>query len=135
VPPRLAALLGAAVLAVSLLAGCNERPTADNVAFHSDVVNHRSGAEVTMIGIDSGEPQQVGDHEHLILLVPTGERVEVDHNTQLSQWVPAHDRDDVTVHGQLYIDPGSVGIHCTHARTSSGCPQPGWIGLNGTYYE
>lgn len=127
--------LTAALVAVSMLAACNERPNPDDAAFHSAVVSGRAGAEVTVIGIESGEPQAVGGHEHLLLLMPTGERVQVDHNTQLAPWVPAHDGNDVTVHGRLYIDPGTVGIHCTHSHTSSGCPQAGWVGLNGNYYE
>lgn len=123
-----------AVLAAGLV-GCNERATPDNATFHADVVNGRSGAEVTVLGVESGEPRQAGGHEHLLLLMPTGEHLEVDHNTQLAPWVPAHDGDQVTVHGQLYLDPGAVGIHCTHSRTSSGCPQAGWISLKGNYYE
>ncbi len=70
------------------------------------------------------------------MVIPQGDRLEIDHNVNLSQWVPAHHGDTVTVHGQLYIDaPGRQGVHCTHARTSSGCPAPGWILLHGTYYE
>jgi hypothetical protein len=54
----------------------------------------------------------------------------------LAPWVPAHAHDAVTIHGQLYVDaPGRDGVHCTHARTSSGCPAAGWIQLHGTYYE
>jgi len=26
-------------------------------------------------------------------------------------------------------------VHCTHAHTSSGCPNPGWIEYNNSYYE
>jgi hypothetical protein len=67
---------------------------------------------------------------------PLGDRLEVDHNVDLAQPVPAHSGDSVTVHGQLYIDaPGRQGVHCTHARTSSGCPVPGWIEFRGTFYE
>lgn len=82
------------------------------------------------------EPQRVGTHEHLTVATPAGDRLEIDHNVDLAPWVPAHGGDTVTVHGQLYIDgPGRDGVHCTHARTSRGCPDPGWIELHGSYYE
>ncbi len=62
--------------------------------------------------------------------------LEVDHNTSLAQEVPAHKGDGLVIHGQLYIDPGPrYGVHCTHAQTSSGCPDPGWIEYNSNYYE
>jgi hypothetical protein len=65
-----------------------------------------------------------------------GDRLEVDHNVGLAPEVPAHAGDTVTVHGQLYVDaPGRQGVHCTHAKTSRGCPDPGWVELRGTYYE
>lgn len=82
------------------------------------------------------EPQRVGTHEHLTVTTAAGDRLEIDHNVDLAPWVPAHGGDTVTVHGQLYIDgPGQDGVHCTHARTSRGCPDPGWIELHGSYYE
>jgi hypothetical protein len=62
--------------------------------------------------------------------------LEVDHNTTLAPYVPTHAGDQLVIHGQLYIDPGPrVGVHCTHAHTSSGCPNPGWIELGQNYYE
>jgi hypothetical protein len=82
------------------------------------------------------EPVSAGTHEHLTVVTRLGDRLEIDHNVDLAQWVPAHARDAVTVHGQLYVDaPGRDGVHCTHAKTSSGCPASGWIMLHGTYYE
>jgi len=84
----------------------------------------------------AAEPQAVGAHEHLTVSTTLGDRLEVDHNIDLAQRVPAHAGDTVTVHGQLYVDaPGRDGVHCTHAKTSRGCPAPGWIELGGTYYE
>jgi hypothetical protein len=71
----------------------------------------------------------------MTVITALGDRLEVDHNVDLAPWVPAHAGSDVIVHGQLYIDPASSGVHCTHARTSSGCPLPGWIELGGNYYE
>jgi hypothetical protein len=91
---------------------------------------------VTFHGKVRAEPAQVGTHEHLLVSDPLGDQLEVDHNTGLAPWVPAHTGDVVTVRGQLYIDsPGRAGVHCTHAETSTGCPVPGWVELHGQYYE
>jgi hypothetical protein len=118
-----------------LLAACGPRPSSDDAAFHSAVVGGHSGVEVTVDGTLIDAPQPLGTHEHLLLAVPTGERLEVDHNTRLAPWVPASHGDRLVIHGQLYIDARGPGVHCTHQQTSSGCPQSGWIQLNGKYYE
>ena len=108
---------------------------ADDSALHQDIVSARA-AEVTFDGTLAADPVQVGGHEHLSVKTPQGDVLEVDHNTTLAPAVPAHAGDRVVVHGLLYIDPGPrPGVHCTHAHTSSGCPNPGWIELAGNYYE
>lgn len=81
------------------------------------------------------EPVRAGNHEHLLVGDGQGDELEIDHNTDLAPWVPAHRGDAVVVHGQLFVDPGRAGVHCTHARTSRGCPRPGWVELRGSYYE
>jgi len=81
------------------------------------------------------DPQQVGDHEHLEVRAQTGETLEIDHNTSLAPFVPVHTGDHVVIEGQFYDDSGLEGVHCTHAHTSSGCPDPGFIEFNGKYYE
>jgi hypothetical protein len=127
-----------AALALTLIAGtgCGEREAADDQGFHQDVVNGSNGAEVTFDATLVNDPIQSGDHERLVVKAATGERLEVDHNTKLATYVPAHSGEGVIIHGQLYIDPGPViGVHCTHAHTSSGCPNPGWIEFANTYYE
>jgi hypothetical protein len=126
-------------LAVALLlalAGCGGRETADDQALHRDVVNGSSGAEVTFDATVLDNPVEAGGHERFEVKAPTGERLEVDHNTTLAPYVPLHTGDSVVIHGQLYIDPGPrLGVHCTHAATSSGCPSPGWIMFGSNYYE
>jgi hypothetical protein len=127
-----------AALALTLIAGtgCGEREAADDQGFHQDVVNGSNGAEVTFDATLVNDPIQSGDHERLVVKAATGERLEVDHNTKLATYVPARSGEGVIIHGQLYIDPGPViGVHCTHAHTSSGCPNPGWIEFANTYYE
>jgi hypothetical protein len=128
---RLAALCASAVV----LAACAERPSVDDAALHYAIVRHESGAEVTFDGTVDGPPEQVSDHQRMRVITPQGDRVEVDHNVKLAPSVPAHAGDHVVVHGRLYLDPGQVGVHCTHAHTSAGCPYPGWVELGGNYYE
>ena len=127
-----------ALASVALLAACGGsavRESADDAAVHQDIASGNA-VEVTFDGTLKVDPQQVGTHEHLQVKTPQGDSIEVDHNTTLAPSVPAHAGDALIVHGLLYIDPGPrPGVHCTHARTSSGCPVPGWIELAGTYYE
>jgi hypothetical protein len=124
-------------LAVALaLAACGGRPAPDDQALHQDIANDSNGAEVTFDATVVGEPVESGGHERFQVKTTTGETLEVDHNTTLAQSVPAHAGDTLVIHGQLYIDPGpKVGVHCTHAQTSSGCPDPGWVEFNQNYYE
>ena len=126
----------AAAAALVLLAACGGRDAPDDQGLHSDIQNGTSGAEVTFNATVLDEPTQRGDHEVFDVRVPTGEILEVDHNTTEAQSAPVHKGDGIVIHGQLYIDPGPhYGVHCTHAQTSSGCPYPGWIELNNNYYE
>lgn len=121
--------------ALLLLCACGGRDAADDATLHKDIVNGQAGAEVTFDAVVLSEPVPAPGHEHLTVAAGSGDRLEIDHNTSLSTWVPAHAGDHVVVHGQLYIDPGQVGVHCTHAHTSRGCPVPGWIEFGSTYYE
>ena len=131
---RAAALaLAALVLAV---AACGERDQPDDQGLHQDIVNGTSGVEVTFDATIISEPAEAGGHERFQVKDPAADVLEVDHNTSLAPFVPAHVGDSLIIHGQLYIDPGPrAGVHCTHATTSSGCPDPGWIEFAGNYYE
>ena len=124
-------------LAVLLaIVSCGGRDTANDQALHQDVVNDKAGAEVTFDATVISNPVESGGHERFEVKTTTGERLEIDHNTDLASYVPIHSGDAIVVHGQLYIDPGpQVGVHCTHAATSSGCPNPGWIMFGTDYYE
>ena len=127
----------AVVLALLLLtAACGERDQPDDQALHQDILSDKSGSEVTFDAVILTEPAESGAHERFEVKDPAGDMLEVDHNTSLAPSVPAHVGDALIIHGQLYIDPGPhVGVHCTHATTSSGCPDPGWIEFAGNYYE
>ena len=127
--------LALACAALVLLA-CGGRDTPDDQGLHQDIQGGSSGAEVTFDASLLNDPAASGDHEVFEVTATTGETLQVDHNTSLAPWVPAHRGEPVIIHGQLYIDPGPrYGVHCTHAHTSSGCPDPGWIEYNNNYYE
>jgi hypothetical protein len=125
----------AAAIALALVA-CGGRETPDDQGLHTDIVNSTNGAEVTFDATVLSDPVESGGHERFQVTASTGEVLEIDHNTSLAPSVPLHAGDTVIIHGQLYIDPGpKIGVHCTHAHTSSGCPNPGWIELGQNYYE
>jgi len=133
-------LLGLAAAALVALAGVNlwlftQPPRPDEAAVHADLAAGRSGAEVTFDAKVVSAPAQVGDHEQIQVRDRLGDELELDYNTTLGRWIPAREGDQLTVHGQLYIDPGRAGVHCLHSQTSSGCPLPGWIVLAGTTYS
>jgi hypothetical protein len=126
----------ASIAAAVMLAACGGREAPDDQGLHHDIVNNGVGAEVTFDATALSDPAQSGDHEQFEVRAATGEMLEVDHNTSLAQYVPLHKGDALVIHGELYIDPGPrFGVHCTHAHTSSGCPNPGWIEYNSIYYE
>jgi hypothetical protein len=125
----------ALAIAVAVMA-CGGRETPNDSALHQDVVNAANGAEVTFDATVLNTPAESGGHERFEVKATTGEVLEVDHNTTLATYVPAHAGDQLVIHGRLYVDPGPrIGVHCTHSHTSSGCPDPGWIMLAGNYYE
>jgi len=127
--------IGLIAMAIMLVA-CGGRESADDQGLHQDIQNNTSGAEVTFDATVLNDPVQSGDHERFQVKTSTGEILEVDHNTKLASSIPVHKGDGVVIHGQLYIDPGPrYGVHCTHSQTSGGCPNPGWIEFNSTYYE
>ena len=125
----------AAAMVLALVA-CGGRDQPDDRALHSDIASGTGDVEVTFDATITTEPAESGGHERFEVKDPAGDSLEVDHNTSLAPYVPAHVGDALIIHGQLYIDPGPhAGVHCTHAATSSGCPDPGWIEFGGNYYE
>jgi hypothetical protein len=124
-------------LAVSLaVLACGGREMPDDQGLHQDIANNATGAEVTFDATILSDPVESGGHERFQVKDPSGDVLEIDHNTTLAPSVPAHAGDTLVIHGQLYIDPGPrVGVHCTHAQTSSGCPYSGWIEFAQNYYE
>jgi hypothetical protein len=128
--------IAAAIVVAVVLLACGGRETPDDQALHQDIANDTNGAEVTFDATVIDNPVESGGHERFEVKATTGEMLEIDHNTDLATYVPIHAGDRLVIHGQLYIDPGPrLGVHCTHASTSSGCPNPGWIMFGTTYYE
>jgi hypothetical protein len=128
--------LALAAAAMLVLAACGERAVADDQGLHRDILNNTNGAEVTFDATLLDNPVESGGHERFEVRAATGESLEIDHNTTLAAVIPIHTGNKVVIHGKLYIDPGPrYGVHCTHATTSSGCPNSGWIEFNNTYYE
>jgi len=128
--------LGIALALMFVVVACGGREVPDDQGLHQDIVSGTSGAEVTFDATVSNDPVESGGHERFQVKATTGEVLEVDHNTTLAPSVPIHAGDQLIIHGQLYIDPGPrIGVHCTHAHTSSGCPNPGWIEFAQNFYE
>jgi hypothetical protein len=137
-------LLGlCSLLTVGLLSACGGAPSpqgsgtaADNATLTADIAQGKSGAEVTFDAVVATEPADSGGHERFNVTLPDGHLIEVDHNNSLAPEVPVHSGDHLLIRGQLYIDPGPrIGVHCTHAHTSRGCPIAGFIQFAGTVYQ
>ncbi|HUZ88755.1 MAG TPA: hypothetical protein VMU49_02880 [Candidatus Acidoferrales bacterium] len=119
-----------------LLVGCGTPPAVDDAALQADLAAGRSGAEVTFHATLSTDPARIGSHEQMQVQDAYGDRLEIDYNTDLGPWVPARGGQAIIVRGQLYIDsPTRIGVHCVHAKTSLGCPIPGFIRYQGTTYQ
>jgi hypothetical protein len=128
------------VVMLGVLAGLNvwlhaQAPTPDANTLHADILANRSGSEVTFVGSVTGEPTNASGHERIVVRDRPGDTLELDYNLSLGRPVPVHRGDSIVVHGQLYIDPGRVGVHCLHAQTSRGCPEAGWIQFAGATYS
>jgi hypothetical protein len=108
---------------------------ADDAGLHQAVQQGRDGAEVTFDATLLGDPATVKGHQRFQARSGAGDVLEVDHNVELAESVPARAGDRVVVRGRLYLDPGRAGVHCTHRETSRGCPAPGFIDYQGRTFD
>jgi Protein of unknown function (DUF3465). len=100
-------------LAVALVVlACGGRAAPDDQALHQDVVNDTNGAEVTFDATVLTDPTESGGHERFQVKASTGEILEIDHNTSLATYVPAHVGDPVVIHGQSTSTRGRMSA-CT----------------------
>ena len=123
-----------------LAAACGEPPaagtiTTNDTALHQDITQGQGGAEVTFAAVVVSGPTVYGREQEFWVRTPLGDRLEVDHDIDYATSAPVHPGSQVIVRGQLYLDPGRDGVHCTHQSTSSGCPVPGFVEVGGRLYE
>lgn len=90
---------------------------------------------MTFGGVVVSGPEVYGREEEFWVRTPLGDRLEVDHDIDYSVSAPVKAGAQVVVRGQLYLDPGRAGVHCTHQSTSSGCPVPGFVEYGGRLYQ
>jgi len=128
------ALAGLAALVIGEVR-LHQPPQPDAGALRAAIAAHRTGTEVTFDGTVVTEPASDGGHQRMLVRDALGDTVELDYNVSVGRIVPVHRGDPVEVHGQLYVDPGQAGVHCLHAVTSRGCPEPGWIRFRGETYS
>ena len=107
----------ASVLLLAACSGSTNRDTADDAALHHDITSGQAGVEVTFDGTLAADPVQVGTHEHLQVKTPTGDFLEVDHNTDLAPSVPAHAGDTVVERDGTFAGPDLESLRQTVAST------------------
>ena len=124
------------------LAGCSFGGAQPDNASALDAIAHgRSGEEVTVEGpVVRVLTTNVGDHgahERFIVAVRAGnleQDVLVADNISIGRTAPVHSGDDVTVRGELAIDPSGPVIHWTH-HDPRGRHESGFVRLHGTLYD
>ena len=134
---RAAALLAAVVISGCALNGGN----ADNAGALADIAHGRSGDEVIVEGaiirVLGTEDGVDGAHERFVIAVKSGsdERdVLVADNISIARAAPIKVGDDVTVKGELALDPSGPVIHWTH-HDPRGRHVSGFIRDRGVIYE
>jgi hypothetical protein len=113
----------------------------DNAGALDAIAHGQSGTEVTVEGpvvevlaTHSGEQ---GVHEQFIVAVRANnaeQDVLVADNISIGRAAPVRKGDDVTVRGELAIDPSGPVIHWTH-HDPRGRHQSGYVRLNGVLYD
>ncbi|HEY7981810.1 MAG TPA: DUF3465 domain-containing protein [Candidatus Eremiobacteraceae bacterium] len=127
----------ACALASCSLGGVNP----DNASALDAIAHGQSGTEVTVEGpvvrVLSTHSGAQGVHEQFIVAVRannTEQDVLVADNISIGRAAPVHQGDDVTVRGELAIDPGGPVIHWTH-NDPRGRHQSGFVRLGGVLYD
>jgi hypothetical protein len=124
-------------LASCSLGGANP----DNAGALDAIARGQSGAEVTVEGavvrVLATHSGAQGVHEQFIVAVRANnaeQDVLVADNISIGRAAPVHTGDDVTVRGELAIDPSGPVIHWTH-HDPRGRHQSGFVRLGGVLYD
>jgi uncharacterized protein DUF3465 len=131
-----------AVVAALAVCGCAlNGGNADNAGALDAIAQGRTGAEVIVEGdvlqVLSTSDSETGDHERFVVAVKSGadeQDVLVADNISIARAAPVHAGDDVTVKGELAIDPTGPVIHWTH-HDPSGRHEAGFIRDHGVIYD
>jgi hypothetical protein len=113
----------------------------DNAGALDAIAHGQSGMEITVEGpvvrvLATHEGAQ-GVHEQFIVAVRANnaeQDVLVADNISIGRAAPVRKGDDVTVRGELAIDPGGPVIHWTH-HDPRGRHESGYVRLNGVLYD
>jgi len=130
-----------AVIAALAVFGCARGADADNAGALDAIAHGRSGSEVTVEGrilrVLSTSDSESGAHERFVVAVISGgdeQDVLVADNISIARAAAVRAGDDVTVRGELAIDPSGPVIHWTH-HDPRGRHEAGFIRDRGvTYY-
>jgi hypothetical protein len=113
----------------------------DNAGALDAIAYGRSGSEITVEGSvvrvlgTRGGPQ--GVHERFIVAVRVGNAEQdllVADNTSIGRAAPVRPGDEVTVKGELAIDPSGPVIHWTH-HDPRGRHESGFVSYKGVLYD
>jgi hypothetical protein len=124
-----------------MLVSCSIGARSDNAAALDDIAHGRSGVEVTVDGpvvrLLAMHGGAQGVHERFIVAVRAGD-VEQDilvaDNISIGRVAPVRIGDDVTVRGELAIDPSGPVIHWTH-HDPRGRHESGFVRDRGVLYD
>jgi hypothetical protein len=113
----------------------------DNAGALDAIANGRSGSEITIEGkvvkvLETHGGVQ-GLHERFVVAIRTGkgeQDVLVADNISVGRAAPVRPGDDVTVKGELALDPSGPVIHWTH-HDPRGRHESGFVRDNGVLYD
>jgi Protein of unknown function (DUF3465) len=139
---RQAAACAATIVFGCALASCSlGGVNPDNAGALDAIAHDQSGTEVTVEGpvlrVLATHSGAQGVHEQFIVAVRANnaeQDVLVADNISIGRAAPVHAGDDVTVRGELAIDPSGPVIHWTH-RDPRGRHQSGFVRLRGVLYD
>ena len=129
-----------AVIAALAVCGCAHGADADNAGALDAIAHGRTGAEVTVEGrvlrVLSTSDGESGMHQRFVVAVKSSkyeQDVLIADNVSIARAAPVRAGDDVTVRGELAIDPSGPVIHWTH-HDPRGRHEAGFIRDNGVMY-